>query len=423
MATTMGIRNQLVYAKYEHIAAAEGDGMSFCGWGVRNRGSDLTQGNTYLCTTWGADPGTTIEWIRFQTGTGAMPGNGDITITFWQQNALGGNFTNRGTVTFTEADTDAGTWAANTVYTFQLDTPISFGTYAASNCFVSVYTSGAADVLQLSSSTTVAANTNWVAGDISEQASYDWDSEPQVATAIALEAFSSPTSYTTMTGGGSMTEETTDWQNGTACTASGGGAGSWTTGVAPDDPSGIYTGGANAFSAGGNGSEIIIDLHNGAAYTIYPGSGYPGSAYAVYPLAYLEMTYTLNNPGGTSALSVQYNDDDAAVAPAGGWEELWRDGDAVGATTETIAIPVVARWLKIEQIGTNVLDQVSDFNVYVFEVEVTDGKFYVDANDAIHYVWLDEYPDEDKLYHFQLKNKAGSGSDWSDPISNRRAKD
>lgn len=405
----MGLRNNLSQAKYEHVVALEGTGSSFCGWGVRDRGGDAALDKTLLCQNWSADSGTVIEWIRMRTGSAG--GAGKFIFAFWQQSISGGDYTNVGTVTFDENDA-GGAWGVNTNYIFQLENPIAFASGAVSYCRMSVY-SDAANVAVMSAAATGSADSKVVHSDISSSLTYDFDSAGDLDMGASAEAFASPISVRAIEEGGTLNEENANWQNAAACTAVG-----WT------NVANIYGAGV-AVSSGGNGAKILIDLDSGGIHipTWGHNNEFPDySLYGVRAVSSIDITYELMLSGG---LSIEYNDTDSNTEPLGAWEEIFRDVSAPSGApiSETIEIPVVARWLRITEIGTSITDEVTIVNVYQMRLEVTDGKFYVASIDDPHLVWLESYPAQDRLYYFQVKNKAGSSSYVSDPISNRKYKD
>ena len=416
MGSVYAVTNIMDTINYEHVNCFRGSGnRGFCGWGVRDRGGDLTLNRSVLCQNWAANPGSTINHIRFRTG--AVTGAGTIKFAFWSKAPSAVQYTLVGTVELDGTEFDAG-WVADTIYVYTLTTPVRFPNVSGATCLMSVYTP-TGNLVQLDyTAATGSADARIYTGDATATTSFDWDSGASVADsqfAVSAEAFDEPDTWEAITDGASMYEENDDWQNAGDCTSPGAG---W------NNVANIYDGNAGTVSTsvGGNGSVIYIDLGAGQVATDpwARGSSFPD--YTVSGVRGVRQISISGDVALNGTIAVAYSDSDSDTIPAAGYENIYWN-DTVAAFTDDILIPVIARWLRISQAGTSAADTIKEVEVYQMQYQVADGKFYVEAEEARHYVWLENYPSADKVFKFSVENVCGATSRTSDPITNRRYKD
>ena len=416
MGSVYAVTNVMDSANYQFINCYQGNGnRGFCGWGVRNRGGDLALNKTVLCQNWAANPGATISYIRFRTG--AVTGAGTITFTWWQKAAGVATFTRKGTITLDGSEFDAG-WVADTVYVYALPTPVQFSSTSGSTCLMSVYTPVGSLVQLDYTAATGSADARIYTGDASANASFDWDTGlgvTDVAYAIAAEAFDEPDLWDTIDNGGSLIEESANWEAPAFCTSPGAG---W------DNLGNLYDNNPATISVsvGGNGAEVLLDLGAGQIATEpwAQGKSFPDYTETGVRAVYLIDIEGEVKIGGTIALA--YSSTDTDTAPVAGYENIYWN-DTVAVFSDTITVPVIARWIRITEAGASAVDEIGEITINQIKYGVTDGKFYVEAEDASHYVWVDNYPKSDKAYVFSIENVCGAESRTSDPITNRKYKD
>jgi len=410
MASVFGVNNIMDTQIYDKIKAYEGVGnIGFCGWGVRDRGEVMNDGITLLCENWRAHPGASISWLRFRIGSYAG-GAADIIFSFWQKAPAALTYTRAGTVTLTEADIAMTPGE----YTYALATPISFSSVSGTTCLMAVYTS--ANVHLDCTDDTGAAEARVYAGNASASATFDWDAGVNVkdsTIAASAEAFDAPTTWDQVLDGGCVVQHSTAWQDPAYCTAVG-----WAnpTNIYDDNPATVST------STGGNGSAIYIDLGAGFdpadpwdRHNVFPDY----AAYGVRAVFQMHMSGVVDADGG---LAVSYSDSDSDDVPVAGWETIYWN-DQSDAYDDDITIPVVARWIKITEVGTSAVDTVSEFSVDIMSTRVTDGSFYVEPSEDPNIVWVESYATEDKVYVMSIGNIAGAESPTSTPVTNRRYRD
>jgi hypothetical protein len=400
MATVYGIKNVLDSRIYDRIQAYEGVGnIGFCGWGVRTRGSALLSGRTVLCQNYAANPGASISWLRFGIAAYAG-GSASIIFSFWQKGPTAITYTRVGTVTITQDDI---AMVSGTTYTWALDTPINFSSVSGTTCLVAVYSD--TNVQLDYTSNTGSSDARLYVGNASANTTFDWDNSGSVSDqpyAVSAEAFDAPSSWDMVLDGGAVASEDTDWQDPLYCTST-----EWS------DPEHIYD---------GNGASIYIDLGSGfvpsvtgawARENIFPDYG----DYGVRAVYKMFISGTIQASGG---ISVSYSDTDSEVAPGAGYETIYWNDTPGAFSDDEIAIPVVARWIKITEVGTSATDEVSEFEIQTFSYHVTDGRFFVESSQNPNAIWLESYPASDKAYVMTLANIAGAESPATMPITNRR---
>ena len=410
MASVFGVNNIMDTQIYDKIKVYEGLGnIGFCGWGVRDRGVALPSGRSVLCQNWPAREGSSISWLRFRVSAYAG-GSADIVFSFWQKGPGAITYTRVGYVTITEADIDMSPGE----YTFALDTPISFSSVSGTTCLMAIYTS--ANVQLDYTDDTGSNDARSYIGDASASATFDWDAGAGVSDrpfAVSAEAFDSPTDWDQVLDGGCIGAESTAWQDVHFCTST-----TWT------NPENIYDGNpaTAAVSTSGNGAAIHIDLGAGlvpdtpwARLNVFPDY----TAYGVRAVFRMHIDGIIDIGGG---IAVSYSDSDEITVPVGGWETVyWNDNS--GGVDDDITIPVIARWIKITEVGTSVLDEISEFSVRIMTARVTDGNFWVEPAEDPNLVWVESYVTEAKAYVMSIGNVARAESPTSYPVTNRRYRD
>ena len=416
MASVFGINNIMDTQIYDKIKVYEGVGNSgFCGWGVRDRGELMPDDKTLFCRLWRPSAGSTISWLRYRI---ASLGSGlcTLTFTFWEKRASASKYTRVGRVFLRSDDVDLSPGE----HTYPLLQPIHFSSSPDTECAMAVHCLGVGLSCTSDTGAATALATN---GDVSESL-FDWNpiTNPNVAlspTAVSAEAFDAPIDWSLVLEGGAISGPETDWQDASYCTSS-----TWS------NPGNIYDGDAStsATSTAGNGAAIVIDLGAGLEpeEPWHRQNKFPDySSFGVRAVHRMEITGTIATGGG---IAVSYSDADQSTAPISGWETIYWNDTTVGAGEikifdDEISIPVVARWIKITEVGASTTDTVSSFKVYSMQARVTNGEFGVEPSEDPNLVWVESYVTRDKVYAMTIGNIAGAESPLSYPCTNRRYRD
>lgn len=416
MGSVFAVNNIMNRINYEHIRCYKGNGnKGFCGWGVRDRGEDLPVDRSVLCQNWAASPGSAINYIRFRTGT--VTGAGEVTFAFWAKAPSAVQYSMVGRVILDGSEFDGG-WVDDTDYIYALPSSIRFPNVSGTVCLMSAYTSAGSNVALSYTSDTGSADARVYNGDASDHNLFNWDSGAgvsDVAFAVSAEALDEPSSWVGVEAGASMEDQNEEWHDPAYCTSPGGG---W------DNLGNIYDGNPATASTGvgGNGSVIYIDL---AAGQIATNPWIRGSSFPDYSETGVRGLMRISISGEVilnGAIALAYSDRDTETVPTAGFENIYWN-DTVGAFSHDITVPVLARWLRIVQAGTSAGDSISGLEVFQMQLRVANGKFYVEAEEPRHYVWVENYPVSDGAYKFSIQNVCGAESRTSSPMTNRRYKD
>lgn len=411
---------------YQHIKVYESASTpGFAGWGVRDDRATETMDLAVICEKYPIPAGTRLCRAAFHVGhVDVAEPDKYISVGIWRYNSADPTTIYRETA-FNITEEDVTAFTDDTKYTVEFDViavGVGSGTVpTGTEYYISFFGHG----VGIAEDTGTADDGAWVHtvpnANINDPtlhiSSINTALVPATNSAFSFEVWGAVASWDQVEEGGTITEVNEDWHNASACTTDG-----WV------DCTNVFVDDGNDARATENDS-IFIDLANGqiaSDHWLYTNTEFPDyETYGVRALQNIRVVGDFN--AADSELTVLWTDIDSSAVPEVGWQNLVTlapvgaifPGEAFDVTTK---IPEIARWIKITKTGsTN--DNVDYIEITQFSYAVDDGKFYVNHAQTDHYVWVDNYPTEEKVYKTSVANIAGAESATSDEFTNRINKD
>ena len=409
--------------QYQHVRVYEDHSSpGFSGWGVRTR-TTLSTAEAVLCTKYPIPYGTRLARACFMfSAVGAAP---VMSIAVWRYSTTDPATIYRvSSFNITAADVDGGVFLPDVKYVVEFD-PISIGSGSiplGTEFYISFY----ADDCRIYADDSVddagaliytdATNINDPLVIINSRHYSDFTAE---TVACSFEAWGEVAAWDRVLPGGTVAEVNEDWHDTSFIVTDG-----WT------NKDNIMVDDAN-FADATEDDSVWIDLGAGLDPAVpWDESALPEDFpdYDVYGVRALKSVHIEGRlMAADSELTISWTAADTTDAPdiMAGWENI-ATIIPTGATPEgvniTYACPHIARWIKITKQGTT-SDEVQFVSVTQIQYPVTDGEFMVDHSDDPHYLWVDNYPSEDKVYKMSLANSAGAESETTNEYTNRINRD